>query len=139
MPKEKEVHDIDAPHRSASNPDDFGFFNEATLGAHSKVQVLEAELAKEKALKEAYKIDYAIDETDAEITERMIHNRAVAELDHLYTEEGFEGWKQATADMLGARADTSDPQAESDALYKEGYVGRLKREAREAKEREAAE
>jgi hypothetical protein len=103
MAKDEYV-DPDAPHLTAKSPDDFGFFNSATLGSYSEVEVLKAELAKEKALKEAYKIDYGIEETDEEITERMVHNRAVAELDHLHTPEGFEGWKKATADMLGAKA-----------------------------------
>jgi hypothetical protein len=140
MSKEKEVNP-DSAHLTAENPDDFGFFNPATIGSYSKVQLLEAELAKEKALKEAYKIDYAIEETDDEITERMVHNRAVAELEHLYTEEGFEGWKQATEDMLGVRAEKEHqhPQAESDRAYMENVEQRARRLAREEEERKRDE
>jgi len=139
MAKDEKYQDPDAAHLTASSPDDFGFFNPATLGSYSEVEVLKAELAKEKALKEAYKIDYGIEESDEEITERMVHNRAVAELEHLYTPEGFEGWKKATEDMLGARVEPKDPGKAAHDAYLENHEARARRIAKEEKEREREE
>jgi hypothetical protein len=125
----------DAPdrgHEFAQGPDDPHFWNPASISAFGKVQQLEQELTKERALKEAYKSEYGIEETDEQLAGRLVDAEVDRETEYLVSEEGQQALKQGIMEHWAKAG--PDPQADSDASFKETYSQRLEREAREAEE-----
>jgi hypothetical protein len=118
----------DSAHMGAAKPDDFGFFNPATLGSYGKVKVLEVEVARQKAINEQLRKDSYSEESDDQILDRWKYEKASEVRDWMYADEGFEHLANETEKHLTQQHPIKDPEDAARDAYLAPQRRRLQEE-----------